>query len=231
MGLLAPRAEPPWTRILIALATAAVGLGLFLARASSSSPVTSASHASRAPSAPSVDSPALAPAETKVDCTTVVFVRHAEKDPGADPKDGDPGLGDAGRKRAGALARLLSHAGVTRLIASEYRRAQETLAPLAQSTGRKVEVVRASEPARLIDALCAAPSGSVTVVAGHSNTVPALIEALGGCSSDVVSTPQGNQLRESEYDRLFVVTLGAPEKSADRVQRRAISTLELRYGD
>ena len=167
--------------------------------------------------------------DAKVESSTVVFVRHAERDANGDAHD--PSLSDAGRKRALALARLLGHAGVTQLYASEYRRAQETLAPLAEQVGHKVEVVRASDSARLLESLSNAPSGSVCVVAGHSNTIPALIEALGGRADDLVATPQGPQLRESEYDRAFVVTLGPLEKVDGHPVRRATSTLEVRYGD
>jgi phosphohistidine phosphatase SixA len=167
--------------------------------------------------------------DAKVDGSIVVFVRHAEKDANGDAQD--PGLGEAGRKRAVALARLLGHAGVTHLYASEYRRAQETLAALAERTGHKVEIVRASDAARLVDALSSAPSGSVSVVAGHSNTIPALIEALGGHVGDVVAAAHGPELRESEYDRAFVVALGAAEKVDGRLVRKATSTLEMRYGD
>jgi phosphohistidine phosphatase SixA len=222
MGHLDPRVRLPWTRALLTLSLAGLALGLFLAGAASSSRTAPSSR---------IDPRDPFSADPKTDSATVVFVRHAEKDPSAAAKDKNPGLGEAGRKRAAALARLLSHSGVTDLIASEYRRAQETLAPLAQSTGHKVEVVSASEPARCIERLSRAPSGSVSVVAGHSNTIPALIEALGGFVGDVVNTPQGPELRESEYDRIFIVTLGPLEKRADHEQRRALSTLELRYGD
>jgi phosphohistidine phosphatase SixA len=219
---LDPRIRLPWTRALLALSLAGLALGLFLASAASSSHPASSSH---------IDPRDPFSADPKSDTATVVLVRHAEKDPSADAKDSNPGLGEAGRRRAAALARLLSHSGVTDLIASEYRRAQETLAPLAESTGRKVEVVPASESARCTERLSRAPSGSVSVVAGHSNTIPALIEALGGRVGDVVNTAQGPQLRESEYDRIFIVTLGPLEKRADHEQRRAWSTVELRYGD
>jgi len=171
----------------------------------------------------------VATRDAKVDSSIVVFVRHAEKDANGDAQD--PGLSEAGRKRAVALARLLGHAGVTRLYASEYRRAQETLAALGELTGRKVEIVRASDSARLVDALSTAPSGSVSVVAGHSNTIPALIEALGGRVEDVVAAAHGPELRETEYDRAFVVALGPAEKVDGHLVRRATSTLEMRYGD
>jgi phosphohistidine phosphatase SixA len=109
----------------------------------------------------------------------VFLLRHAET---AAPTGGggDPELSEPGKARAQQLARLLGKAGVTHLFASEYARTQATLAPLAGALGLKVETVPAGESARQVAALRALPPGSVAVVAGHSNTVPALVEALGG---------------------------------------------------
>jgi phosphohistidine phosphatase SixA len=155
----------------------------------------------------------------------VVFLRHAEKD--ASDHGADPGLSDAGHKRARALAQLLGHAAVGRLCSSEYRRAKETLDPLRERTGRDVEVVPAADVARWVQLLESTAAGSVTVVVGHSNTIPALVERLGGRVTDLESTPQGAMIRDSEYDRMLVATLDG----SDPAHKRIASLLELRYGD
>lgn len=153
---------------------------------------------------------------------TVLVLRHAEKD-ASDPGDANPGLSEAGRARAEALARLLGEARVTHLYASEYRRTQETVAPLAERVGREVEVVSARGPAQ-VEALRALPPGSVAVVAGHSNTVPALVRALGGGELEgLVPSAYGPILAEESYDRLFLVVLARGGEPG--------AALELRYGD
>ena len=134
---------------------------------------------------------------------TVILVRHAEKDTAQDKND--PPLTELGTKRAEELARLLGHAGVTRLVASEFRRTQATLAPLAAAAGLSVETRPAKELEALALELDAAPAGSVTVVAGHSNTLPALAERLLGTPLKDLA---GAQLADDAYDRLFVLTLG-----------------------
>lgn len=144
----------------------------------------------------------------------VVLVRHAET--GGDTRtDRDPELSEAGEKRAAALAELLGHAGVTHLFASEYKRTQATLAPLAAAVEHEVQVVPARDAAAQIAALEALGPGSIAVVAGHSNTVPALVEALGGTFRRHPDAPKGAPtLLHDQYGRLFL---------------QAGATIELRY--
>lgn len=156
---------------------------------------------------------------------TILVVRHAEKDARSDPKD--PSLSDAGRERAVALARLCSHARVTHLFASEYRRTRETLLPLAEKLGLAVRAFPAGQPAELVRALDALPEGSVALVAGHSNTVPDLIARL-GCKVEGTTMTDGVAfLPDDAFDRLFVLT--RPPASARATA--APSLIELRYGD
>ena len=108
---------------------------------------------------------------------TVFLVRHAEKGTD-DPRD--PSLTDAGKRRAGELARLLSAAKVTHLFSSDYRRTLQTVAPLAEATELEVERYDARALPRLAERLKQLEPGSVAVVAGHSNTTPDLYTALGG---------------------------------------------------
>lgn len=126
---------------------------------------------------------------------TVFVVRHGEKGP--EPQD--PSLSAAGRERAGALARVLGDARVTALFSSEFKRTQETVAPLAEAAGVKVQVVPAAVTDSLVARLRALPPGSRAVVASHSNLVHLIVEKLSG-----VKLPQ---LTDADYDRLVVVTL------------------------
>lgn len=171
------------------------------------------------PRARASQDPAAAPEQA----LTVVCVRHAEKAP-----DGrDPALTPAGTERAAALARLLGHAGVTHVFASEFRRTRATVAPLAAAAGLTVTVVPAGDPAAQVAALEALPAGAVAVVAGHSNTVPGLVAALGGAIEGLAEHERyGPMLADDEYDRLFVVTRHGRADAAPRV-----ATLELRYGE
>lgn len=144
----------------------------------------------------------------------VILVRHAERD-GA--MADDPVLTPAGRLRAAELARVVATwkaagATVKALFASEAKRTQQTLAPLAAATGVAVTQVKAADTAALVKKILAV-NGGVVVVAGHSNTVPGVIQALGG--------PAGITIDDAEFNRLFVVT-GAPGKAV---------VVAMRYGN
>lgn len=140
--------------------------------------------------------------------TTVFLVRHAEKavpgDAEFNPQDpADPPLNAAGRARAEALARTLEEAGVTAIFASEFARTQQTVAPLAARVGLEVTVHPAGDTAGLAELVATAHVGAVVVISGHSNTVPALVEALGAGAV--------NPIEEAwEYDNLYVVSIEAP---------------------
>ncbi|WP_376696827.1 SixA phosphatase family protein [Wenzhouxiangella sp. EGI_FJ10305] len=137
--------------------------------------------------------------------SSIVVVRHAEK---ADDGTRDPALTAAGRARAEALADALQHADVTGLIASQYKRTRQTLAVLGERQGLEVTVVPAESGgirahiSSIARAVSEWSSGGVLVIAGHSNTVPLIVEALSG---EPVSP-----IDEAEYDRLFVLLPGNP---------------------
>jgi phosphohistidine phosphatase SixA len=129
----------------------------------------------------------------------VFLVRHAER---ADTANGgpammgsDPSLSEAGRARAAGLATALKDAGITTIFVTEYKRTQETAAPLAKALGLTPVVVKANDRAGLLSQVRSA-KGHVLVV-GHSNTVPDAINALGVAATITIA--------DAEYDNLFVV--------------------------
>src|SRR6266404_5710460 len=125
--------------------------------------------------------------------STVFIVRHAEK---ADASK-DPDLSEAGRARAEGLAKMLKDANITAIYTTEFKRTQQTAAPLAKALGITATTVPAKDTAALIAKLRG--SNSNALVVGHGNTVPDLIKALG------ISEPIN--IAENDYDNLFVVML------------------------
>jgi broad specificity phosphatase PhoE len=126
----------------------------------------------------------------------VVIVRHAERDTN-DPKD--PDITAAGRVRAEALARILKDAEITAIFTTEFKRTQETAAPIAKATG-VTPVIAGGKDITTIVAKLHQLAGNALVVA-HGNTIPDIIKALG------IETPI--QIPDGDYTDLFVVTLGS----------------------
>ena len=144
--------------------------------------------------------------------TVVVLVRHAEK---AAAGGQDPELSEAGTARAGALAEALADAGVDAVVTTHLRRTQLTAAPLMRELKLAPEVVQAGGPdhAKAVADAARRHAGNTVLVVGHSNTVPAIVTALGAGPMD--------ELCDHEYSNLFVVVLRPGEEP---------SLLRTRYG-
>ena len=132
--------------------------------------------------------------------TVVLLVRHAEK--AAQPAQ-DPPLSEAGAARAQALVAVARDAGVSAIITTQYVRTKSTAEPTATALKVAPQVVQAGpmpQHAKAVAEEIMKHAGKTVLVVGHSNTVPAIVGALGA--------PQPRDLCESEYDQIFVVVLG-----------------------
>jgi phosphohistidine phosphatase SixA len=145
---------------------------------------------------------ALAAAAPLAAQQTIFLVRHAERAdsaPGTSPTmAADPDLSDAGRARAASLAAALKDANITAIYVTEFKRTQQTAAPLARALGLTVKTVTSRSTPELIKQL-EATRGNVLVV-GHSNSVPDVIKGLG------VTTPV--TIGDDEFDNMFLVSRG-----------------------
>jgi broad specificity phosphatase PhoE len=123
--------------------------------------------------------------------STIFIVRHAEK---ADATK-DPDLSEVGRARAEALAKMLKDTNITAVYATEFKRTQQTATPLAKALSITITTLPAKDNAALLAKLRASTGNAL--VAGHGDTIPALIKALG------ISDPIN--IGENDYDNLFAV--------------------------
>ena len=132
---------------------------------------------------------------TGVEAQTIFVARHAER-----TGEPDPPLNDDGRRRAEALRRMLTDAGVHYFYTSDTLRAQQTAEPLAKQMGKRVEVTAQPDFEGLLAKIRrTADPERATLVIGHRATVPRIVKALGG--ADIAP------LGPAEHDRLIVVTL------------------------
>ena len=126
---------------------------------------------------------------------TIFVVRHAERESGAT----DSPLSAQGWDRARKLADILKSSEITRGFTSEFQRTQQTLAPLAERLGLVPTTITAGNTDSLLAELRRLPPGSRAIVASHSNLVHRIVGALAGSTL--------KQLSDSDYDRLYIITL------------------------
>jgi broad specificity phosphatase PhoE len=129
--------------------------------------------------------------------TTVILVRHAEKK--IEPSNPDPDLTPEGVERAHEIARVFADAGVNAIYATQYKRTQQTVKPLSDRTGVPVTLLDSKETDQLLRRIQTTDRGQTVFIAGHNNTVPAMVSELSGEKYPTIP--------ESEYDNLYIVTI------------------------
>ena len=147
------------------------------------------------------------PQRVRAQPSLVVLVRHGEKQPA--PAD-DPSLSEAGVRRAAALDTALRDLVPSTIVVSTRKRTMETAAVVARRTGVAPTVITldgggAAHVRAVVDAVQRARG--VVLVVGHSNTVPAIVTALGG--------PKLPDLCDASYATLFLL---APAKEGAPAQ-------------
>ena len=141
---------------------------------------------------------------------TIILVRHAERNEGMAP---DVLLSPRGEERARQLARVLKDTNIRAVFATEVRRTQQTAEPTAEQFHLQPIVTSSKDVDTLVSRLMALPDDAAVLVVGHANTVPLVVERLGGAVPAIADT---------EYDRLVVVVTG---------RDRPPAILTLRYGE
>ena len=142
---------------------------------------------------------------------TVILIRHAEKKIEAENKD--PDLSPAGLARAQELVRMFGDTGIAAIYATQFKRTQQTVKPLADKLGLPVTQIDAKKTTELVKQIRARNAGQVIFIAGHNNSVPEIIAALGG--------PQLPIIPETEFDNLYILTVRGDGSA---------KLLKLRYG-
>ena len=126
----------------------------------------------------------------------IYIVRHAER------VDDTPQslLSVEGHARAARLADMLRDAGITAIFVTEYERTVQTAQPLAARLGLTPIVNKADDTPGLIGKVRALGPKARVLIAGHSDTVPKILAALG------YATPV--TIARGEFDNLFIVMPG-----------------------
>nr|WP_274620451.1 phosphoglycerate mutase family protein [Colwellia maritima] len=103
---------------------------------------------------------------------SIYLVRHAEKTNNAE----NPSLTSCGKRRAEMLANMLSKTNITSIYSTSYQRTMQTSKPLADLNNRPIKIYNPKQLDQL--ALILQQKHENTLVVGHSNTTPQLVELL-----------------------------------------------------
>jgi broad specificity phosphatase PhoE len=135
------------------------------------------------------------------DSTTVIVIRHAEKEAGGLV---DPRLSAAGEARAALLAAMFGDPkGPGRLDAiyvSSALRNRSTAAPLAARLGIVPIVAPADDPKALVRQVLREHNGGRVMIIGHLNTVPEIVAYLAH-KNDMPG------IDENDYGVMYIVTV------------------------
>lgn len=141
--------------------------------------------------------------------TTYILLRHAEKAevaPGNAMMSADPPLSEQGEKRAANLVNVLKDFTPDLFYTTNYKRTKSTIAHLTTKFGKEAIVYEPRNLKAFSEKLLQ-EKGKTIIVAGHSNTSPALANLL-------IGENRYEPLDESIYNQFWIITLkdgGKPE--------------------
>jgi broad specificity phosphatase PhoE len=134
--------------------------------------------------------------------TTVIVIRHAEKDLSVSVTD--PPLSPAGEARAALLARMFGDANalghLDAIYVSQALRSRLTAAPLAARLSISATVAPADDPPGLVRRALREHAGGRVLIVGHGDTVPRIVAALSG-------NPKIPEIGDQEYGTMYIVAV------------------------
>lgn len=134
--------------------------------------------------------------------TTIILVRHAEKEAGPDPI-----LKSEGSIRATQLAKTLKNIDLSAIYSTQLNRTILTATPTAESKSMDIRYYDPSNLEAVATEIVSQFPNQQVLIIGHSNTNPDLLNILIG-RNDYQMIP------DDQYDDLFIVnvkTIGSAE--------------------
>ena len=160
--------------------------------------------------------------------TTIILVRHAERDPGLDPP-----LNTEGIARAAKLAEVLGLNGVTAIYATDYLRNRQTAEPLATKLGLTVALIGSAElgntqslAARLGTEFLEKHAGGVVLLIGNVGS-PAF--GTNGILADLFTLFGGTGNPPNRYQDMTIIIVPEVGKGSANIIRTsygAVSSLD-----
>jgi 2,3-bisphosphoglycerate-dependent phosphoglycerate mutase len=128
--------------------------------------------------------------------TTFILYRHAEK--GNDGTE-DPDLKPEGVARSKRIVEMLKNTSIDAIYATRYKRAKNTVVPLAEAKGLEVQTYESFKP-EVIEAMVKKHSGGTVVISGHSNDIPWIANLL-------IGKDEYKAYADADYGNVLIVSV------------------------
>ena len=138
---------------------------------------------------------AQSPTDSKV--SSFYFIRHAEKDT-SNPADRDPDLVMEGVLRAARWSSIFNRIDFDIIYSTDYKRTRNTALPIAEQ--KKLPLTFYSPNGFDSVDFLKNNFGKTVLIVGHSNTVPAMVNAL-------IGEKQYKQIKEINYTNLYIINI------------------------
>lgn len=145
--------------------------------------------------------------------TTIILLRHAEKDtstPGSTMMQANPDLSLKGKERAEKLLEILKQYSFDSIFSTNFNRTRNTVLPLAKKLNKEITLYDPKNQDVFAEKLKALKGQSILVV-GHSNTIPVLVNLLTG----ITKYPN---LADDEYNKIWILELEAGKIKETQIQ-------------
>ena len=132
--------------------------------------------------------------------STIILIRHAEK---AEAHSKDPSLSEIGKQRAEALVQLFKDTPIALFYTTPYKRTTETITPIAKANGKEVLTYNPSDKSSIAEMILAG-KGKRMLIAGHSNTIPQMVNSL-------IGKNKFTNMDENDYGKIWIVVFKGNE--------------------
>lgn len=135
--------------------------------------------------------------QSKDEVTTFYFIRHAEKDR-SNASEENPHLTQKGLERAEKWSTILGNVQFEAVYSSNYHRTIETVQPTADKNNLEISIYNPN--AIDSEAFIKNNEGKNVLIVGHSNTIPAFVNA-------VIGQEKYADIDDSNNGNLYIVTI------------------------
>jgi 2,3-bisphosphoglycerate-dependent phosphoglycerate mutase len=152
-------------------------------------------------------------AQSNSGATTIILLRHAEKDTsahGSSLMQADPPLSVMGVQRSGKLLETLKLYQIDSIFSTNFNRTRNTVQPLATKFDIRVGLYDSKNQAAFAEKLMKM-NGKTILVVGHSNTIPVLVNLL-------IGSAKYANLADNEYDKIWILHLEAGKYTETQIQ-------------